>query len=101
MDHDEWSQLYRSLQQTLGDWDIYWMVFDPTKDREAITGSVSDDLADIYRDVREGVVRLQSEASFANEVIWEWRQSYYSHWGQHALNALYTIHSLLGKTVFF
>jgi hypothetical protein len=26
------------------------------------------------------------------DVIWEWRLGYYSHWGHHAIHALLTIH---------
>jgi hypothetical protein len=99
MNGEDWSQLYRSLQEKIGDWDKYWMVFNPTADKVAITGSVADDLADIYRDLKEGVIRLQSDSSQAGYAIWSWRLSYYSHWGQHALNALYTIHCLLNDNL--
>jgi hypothetical protein len=47
----EWGLLYEGLKKKLGDWNLYMDVFDPTRDTEAIRGSLADDLADIYRDV--------------------------------------------------
>jgi hypothetical protein len=87
----QWEQLYNLLKEKLGDWDLYMQVFDPTEGKEAIPGSLADDLADIYRDLREGLDR-QNEKGLLQDLIWDWRLSYYSHWGQHAMNALQTIH---------
>jgi hypothetical protein len=55
MKQQEWGQLYDSLKEKLGDWDLYWMVFDPRTDNEAIHGSLADDIADIYRDLKDGI----------------------------------------------
>jgi hypothetical protein len=54
----EWGQLYNLLKEKLGDWDRYWQVFDPTEDDEAIFGTLADDIADIYRDLKEGLVLI-------------------------------------------
>lgn len=56
MKQQEWGQLYDSLKEKLGDRNLYWMVFDPRTDNEAIHGSLADDIADIYRDLKDGVV---------------------------------------------
>lgn len=93
----EWGQLYQLLKEKLGDWDLYWQVFDPTKDSEAIRGSLADDIADIFRDVKEGLARQGVDSQ--RDAIWEWRCGYYSHWGQHAMDALRTIHFLLESTL--
>ena len=57
----EWEQLYDSLKEKLGDRNLYWMVFDPRTDSEAIHGSLADDIADIYRDLKNGLVLKRSE----------------------------------------
>lgn len=93
----EWRPLYVSLQKKLGDWDLYREVFDPTKDTETVCGSLADDIADIYHDLKEGIDL--SEAS-PEEGIWHWRVQF-SHWGHHAIDALRTMHVLLEDTFTF
>lgn len=74
-------------------------VFDPTKDREAIYGSLADDIADIYRDLKEGLVLHHSGLASPNDILWDWRLGFYSHWGKHSMDALRTIHFLLEPTL--
>ncbi|MGA9473061.1 MAG: DUF5063 domain-containing protein [Terriglobales bacterium] len=96
---EEWGQLYESLKEKLGDWNLYWQVFDPTKDSEAVHGSLADDIADIYRDIKEGLRLRDPDLPLQRDAVWGWRFGYYSHWGQHAINALYTAHALLESTL--
>jgi hypothetical protein len=95
MKEAEWGRLYQLLKEKLGEWNLYWQVFDPTQDSEAIRGSLADDIADIYRDIQEGLNLHNPELALQQDAICGWRLLYYSHWGQHAINALYTIHFLL------
>ena len=88
----EWGQLYNLLKEKLGDWDSYWQVFDPTEDTEAIFGSLADDLADIYRDVKEGIVLRETGEVPVENIVWTWRLTFGYHWGNHAMDALRTIH---------
>jgi hypothetical protein len=92
----EWRALYELLRKRLGDVDLYWTVFDPTdsKDTEAIRGSLADDVADIYRDLKEVLNLTDKSAISPQEAIWDWRFSFYSHWGHHAFSALRTLHNL-------
>jgi hypothetical protein len=87
-------ELYQSLREKLGDTDLYRMVFDAAKSTEAIHGSLADDIADIYRDLREGIVLMNESKTSPQNVIWEWRLGFESHWGHHAMNALKTIHDI-------
>jgi hypothetical protein len=95
MSQEHWSELYSLLKEKFGDWNLYSQVFDPTKDREAIRGSLADDIADIYRDLKEGLILHDSNLAPPNEILWNWRSLFYSHWGPHAMDALRTIHFLL------
>jgi hypothetical protein len=95
----EWGQLYDSLKEKLGDWDLYWQVFDPTKDNEAIHGTLADDIADIYRDLKEDINLMESGQVLLRDIIFDWRVGFYSHWGKHAIDALRTIHFLLDETL--
>lgn len=99
MKEAEWGRLYESLKEELEDWNLYWQVFDPTKDSEAIRGSLADDLADVYRDVREGLHLHDPDLALQQDAIFGWRVLYYSHWGKHAIDALRTIHFLLEDTL--
>ena len=91
----EWGKLYEFLKAKLGDLNLYWEVWDPTKDHEAIHGSLADDFADIYRDLKEGLRLGDAHQALPEDKIWHWRLGYYSHWGKHAIDALRTIHFLL------
>ena len=88
----EWDWLYNSLKEKFGEWDIYRQVFDPTRDTETIHGSLADDIADIYRELKEGVVLKETGRSAPEDFIWVWRLGFYSHWGKHAIDALLAIH---------
>jgi len=92
MDADAWSALHQLLKDKLGDADLYQMIFNGARDNEVIQGSLADDIADIYRDLEEGLV-LKDEASPQN-AIWEWRFGFDSHWGHHAIDALKAIHDI-------
>jgi hypothetical protein len=97
--NEEWKQLYDSLKNKLRDWDLYWQVFDPTTDKESVCGSLADDLADIYRDLKEGVILNETRRASPAEIIWNWRLLYYSHWGKHAMDALQAIHFRLQEVL--
>ncbi len=91
----EWSRFFESLEQKLGDWNPYHQVFDPTTDKEAIYMSLSGDIAEIYRDLRDGINLRRVEGVPASEILFEWRNGFYSHWGRHAICALGTLHVLI------
>ncbi len=99
MTEEQWGELYHLLKETLGDWDLYWQVFDPTTDKEAVCGTLADDIADIYRDLKEGLSLREQHLAPPEDIIWSWRLLYYSHWGKHAIDALLAIHFRLQETL--
>jgi len=96
---EQQGELYSLLKEKLGDWNLYSQVLIQRKTREANYGSLADDIADIYRDLKEGLVLHHSGLATPNDILWEWRLLFYSHWGDHAMNALRTIHFLLEHTL--
>lgn len=80
-----------------GELDVYWEAFDPFESSEPVAGSLSDDLLDIYRDLRRGL-GLWEQRGAADPVasrvaaIWEWRFHFDNHWGDHATSALRALH---------
>jgi hypothetical protein len=95
MNKEQWSTLYHSLKEKLGELDLYWQVFNPMRDKEAIRGSLTDDIADIYRDLKEGTLLNQTRQAPVEEIGFDWRFGFYSHWGKHAMDAMRTIHHIL------
>ena len=75
----------------------YWTVFDPTKDQEndTVFALLADDLADIYRDIKYGL--LVFDAGHISEAIWEWKFNFKIHWGRHLLDAQKVVYSWLYK----
>lgn len=68
----------------------YWDVFNPLEKDEAVFSILADDLSDIYRDVKSGL--LLYEEGHLTGAAWEWRFSFLSHWGDHLVGAQRAIH---------
>ena len=68
--------------------DLYKDVYSPNLDEteEPVVGSLTDDLADIYRDVVRGLHAYEQKDVEA--AIWEWRFNFAHHWGAHATAAI-------------
>ena len=67
-------------------------LFDPN-DMEANPGVLIDDLIDTYKDLQLGL--LLYESGEVDEAIWQWRDSYISHWGLHAVSAMKMLHDFV------
>lgn len=70
----------------------YSECFDPllVPAEEPVRADLADDLADVWRDLKEGLMlRDQSPESAA----WQWRFNFEIHWGHHASAGLYALQS--------
>ena len=56
---------------------------------EPVTADLADDLADIWNDVKRGLILYESGAIEA--AVWEWRFHFSAHWGHHACGSLYAL----------
>jgi hypothetical protein len=92
---DERTATYAGLKDVLGWLDYYRSVEPyPVESNEAPdVGSLADDLADIWRDVKQGLLALDAGTVEA-DVIWQWRHDFTSHWGRHAVDALAALHKV-------
>jgi hypothetical protein len=54
------------------------------------TGDVTDDLGDIWRDIRPGLVAY--DEGRPDEAVWQWRATFAAHWGAHVTGALTALH---------
>ena len=90
---EQWTELCQALEAKIGDRDRYNEIFDPYNSSDVpVTASLSDDLADIYRDLLEGL-SFWRQAQTA-DAVWAWRFNFETHWGEHATGALRAIHTL-------
>ena len=88
---EEWSALFHALAAQIESRDAYREVFDPYEPGDApdageVQGSLADDLADIYRELRAGVIKW--ERGETGDALREWRFGFAHHWGEHATGAL-------------
>ncbi|MEI7768302.1 MAG: DUF5063 domain-containing protein [Phycisphaerae bacterium] len=77
--------------------DTYGEVFDPLRipPEEPVIGMLSDDIADIYRDVVTGLRAYH--AGRRAQAVWEWRFNFNVHWGKHATGAIRALHCWLAS----
>lgn len=86
-------ELFSRLHRLLGDLDGYWMEYDVAPDGQEMSGSLADDLTDIYCELRDGLDRL-GVCHDTRRTVGRWRTGFCKHWGQHVVDAerhLYTL----------
>ena len=88
-DFDDRFDLFSQLRPWLGERDRYWLEFDQPAvsggDDEQRTGSLADDLTDIYFELKRGLKLL--DAAGPDEVAHLWGIGFKHHWGQHLVDA--------------
>ena len=96
MTHEEWggviTQINRAVRQEVR------RLIEADKDypdSAARAFMLSDSLADIYRDLRDGLqfCDLANDGGM-QEAVWQWRFGYEHHWGLHLFDALHTVHRI-------
>lgn len=73
-----------------GEHQYYWEVRDPYVDEPPGLGDLSDDVIDVYLDLRRGLELWHLHE--AQAAIWTWRFHFDIHWGDHASDALRALH---------
>ena len=82
-----------SIEILLGKYDMYNEVFDPIYDNEIVGASLSDDLADIYQDLKDPLIDFDNNKK--NDAIWSWKFNIQGHCGDHLVDSLRAIHRLV------
>ncbi|EXJ13813.1 DUF5063 domain-containing protein [Imhoffiella purpurea] len=85
VDLDARFDLFARLRRLLADRDSYWLEFDCVQEgAEAMTGSLADDLTDIYCELKQGLGLFDRDPEHA---IAAWSAGYDRHWGRHLIDA--------------
>jgi hypothetical protein len=93
VDDDEWHRVARAASRLPLDTYRSEESEEARLTDETILGSISDDIADIYRDV---VSALRADrAGRRLEAVWDWRFGLQAHWGAHATGAMRALHGWL------
>jgi len=84
VDLDARFELFTHLRQLLGERDGYWLEFDRIGDGNAMTGSLADDLTDIYCELKFGLRVIDQDPDSA---VQGWLNGFEGHWRQHLIDA--------------
>jgi hypothetical protein len=83
-DLDTRFELYTHLVALLGDRDAYWTELDRADDPRTMTGSLADDLTDIYCELKHGLRRVDEDPEYS---LRAWAEGFACHWNQHMTDA--------------
>lgn len=102
VDHKEWKTFAGRIESSIGS--ACWVLADylvglggknEETDDASRARSAWDDLADIYRELREGLELWdRGDADSRAEAQWHWRFGYEHHWGWHLMRAALTVHQV-------
>ncbi len=97
---DDRFEFFARLRHRLGGHDSYWLEFDDCAGLEArfgegMSGSLADDLTDIYFELKRGLGLLASAEP--DEVAELWQSGFTAHWGQHLVDAERHLYRLRAK----
>ena len=94
---ENWETIFTVLREKFGKDDEYW-ILDPQyiNDTEPLKASISENLADIYQDMKDFIMLFQKNTHAAREnAISDFKTLFGNHWGYSIGNILTRIHHLL------
>ena len=94
---EDYQYVAEGVKEILGDDDVYLEVFveDMRYSAEPISAFVSENLADIYQELKDMAANYQQqEESVMNDAILACLEGFYEHWGQKLLNAMRALHAI-------
>lgn len=94
-DYEARFELFARIRALLGEHDPYWLDFDRQGDEHCKSGSLADDFADIYFDLKHVLEWLRQHPESPEEALAIWRTGYHLHWGQHVVDASRHVYSLV------
>jgi len=100
----DYNYLQQRIMNLLGEHDDYQEVFDRDMSFSEVplTASISENLADIYQDLKDFVLSYRTGDDFVmQEALWECINSFKNYWGQKLVNSLRAIHTLVYSDIDF
>lgn len=93
----QWERVFHNLKDRLQADDDYWIVRNTgLNEYEPQPASLSDNLADIYQDMKDFVMLYQRNSEEAKEnAVSDAKNLFQNHWGERALRASNRLHELM------
>ena len=94
---ENWIEVREKFQTIIGRHDTYpETVTDLGQTDETRIASISENIADIYQDIKDYCLLFQvGAAEIMNDALWEVKNNFQQYWGVKALSTLAAIHRLL------
>ena len=93
-DDDLRCELFMRLNEVLLKDNILWSGLDRAQIKHNLCESLADDFTDIYFDLKQGLELYHEYPLRPAYAIHNWQASYYSHWGQHLVDAETWLHAV-------
>ena len=89
--------IQEAIKQKTAQFDEYLdVVNEDSQYNDTTIAYISEDLADVYQDLKDAIVNFQSaDLQIMNDALRECRDNFQDYWGQKLLNALRSMHSAL------
>ena len=100
----DYNMVQQKIAGLLGEHDDYQEVFDAGMQfsETALTASISEDLTDVYQDLKDFVSLYQVGNETAMESgLWECKSNFKEFWGQKLVNCLRAVHQLVFSDIDF
>jgi hypothetical protein len=97
---EEWSAIFQFVAGIMGSQNEYLDI--PSEEEydrtEIISRSLSEDLADIYQDIRDFLELYRNGTEeIMNDAMWECRMNFESYWGEKVLRASLSLHRIMSR----
>lgn len=94
---EQWEQVFNILREKFGEDDEYWII-DPQyiNETEPLKASLSENLADIYQDMKDFVLLYQKNTLAARQnALSDCKTLFADHWGYRITNIMARLHHLI------
>ena len=93
----DWTRIHNSLLAKIGNNDPFPVIVSAGDPADGLyTGSIAENLSDIYQDLRNFITGYKSgNDEVMNDVVWEVLMNFEEFWGKKLLNVLSAIHTVL------
>jgi len=90
---ENWQDVFNDLRSKFGNEDEYWFIENDNPLNDIVKGSISDNLTDIYQDMKDFTILYQKPVRDAKKIaVWEIKALFKSHWGLRVANLLKVFH---------
>jgi hypothetical protein len=94
---EQWEELFNRLREKFGEQDLYYYI-DPLEkiNQDAVRASLSENLADIYQDLKDFLLLYQNPlVTFRENAVADCKRLFETRFGYRIVNSLSALHTLI------